>query len=343
MNNYDDNSPKPKINLEQLRRERYKQKKYPSAQNTQEPYQEYPSAQNTQEPYQEYPSAQNTQEPYQEYPSAQNTQLPYQEYPSEQNTQPAYQEDLSVQNTQPKNHIYYNESALTLPNKKNNAVIIGIFIVLVALLLTGIIGLAINLDKDMEQKGRRDVEKYWRDILVFKDVSDMDTVDEDSEDEEFLEEDTQNKVMYSDYESKISVGVPDEYTFILDGDFYGTEQVSGVMYSMSDDDGNVINVSAEYKLSADSDKEYNTIKNRGQNVKESNVRVSTETEKGKILNYELPNGTKESCAVISSIYPKDAVIIITCSSDDSLDKQDLQKAVLAVFSTMSVVFDPPMN
>ena len=94
MNNYDDNSPKPKINLEQLRRERYKQKKYPSAQNT--------------------------QEPYQEYPSAQNTQLPYQEYPSEQNTQPAYQEDLSVQNTQPKNHIYYREPLKT-PYKKEKA------------------------------------------------------------------------------------------------------------------------------------------------------------------------------------------------------------------------------
>ena len=311
--------------------QQYAQNQYDTQQYAQNQYDTQQYAQN------QYDTQQYAQNQYDTQQYAQNQYDPQQYAQTPENQQEI---PLSVTDNPQKKHIYYNESALTPPKAKGQGLIIGTFILLVAMLLVGIIGLAWNIDKQMKENGNRDIEEFWK-YDIFSD-EDYDTEDE-SYTENDISENTERKILYHDYETEISVGVPEGYTFLRDSSFYGTENVSGVIYSMTDENGNILNVTAEYKLSADSKAEYDTVKNRAVKVENSNVSVSGELETGKILNYELPNNIKESCAVIDSRFPKDAVILITCSCDGNISLQDLQEAVLAVYYTKSAEFDPPMN
>lgn len=59
--------------------------------------------------------------------------------------------DIPVKAPDLKNHVFYNESALTPPDKKSNAVIVVIFIFLIALLLFGLIGFALTVEEDINK------------------------------------------------------------------------------------------------------------------------------------------------------------------------------------------------
>ena len=247
-----------------------------------------------------------------------------------------------------KKHIYYNESALTSPKKKNHGIIIGIFILLIVMLLVGIIGFAWNMEKEMEKNGKHQAEEFWRGaISMVKDKIDT----EDSQLEKFSENNEQKFLFYHDAETNVFVSVPENYILIGDyGEYddYSIENTSSIMYDMvtdydmaTDNIKNVIHVCAEYKLSADSDKEYAIVKNRAQEVVKEGITLSKNRDNGKALVYILP-GMRESCAVIHTTEGQEAVIVLTCTTAHESDV-DLEKVVTDVFNTISYEFDLQMN
>ena len=59
--------------------------------------------------------------------------------------------DVPVKVPDLKKHVFYNESALTPPDKKSNAIIMVIFIFLIALLVFGLIGFALTVEEDINK------------------------------------------------------------------------------------------------------------------------------------------------------------------------------------------------
>ena len=254
-------------------------------------------------------------------------------------------DSVEVQELSPeKRHIYYNESALTPPNKKNHGIIIGIFILLIVMLLVGIIGFAWNMEKEMKENGKRKAEKYWREtISMGLNRSKKNKIPTESSEAQEVSENNKRKLLYTDAETKVYVNIPSGYTFLSDGAVYSADNVSGVIYSVTDTGGNVINLSAEYKLSADSEEEYKAVKGRSKEIFREGVKLSKNKDDGRLITYEMPNKTKESCVVVHTTEGQEAVIILTASTDEVVDTEELEDIVKELFYTITYEFDLQMN
>lgn len=267
----------------------------------------------------------------------------------------AFTEQDTQQTPPTKKYIYYVESALTPANKKNNGVIIGIFILLIVLLLTGLIGLAIDMNKQMEQTGNRSIEKYWKNIFSADDkddnfqitVSDTDTsvldilgIDEDIS----TLEDGEKAVLYYDGVVKYLVGVPSEYTFLFQSPFYNSENVSGVAYAMEDNNGDFINIIVEYKRSTSMHKEYEEIVNRNNQNEVYDKSLSLKNiGKGQIVRVTKSDGKREYYGILPcDVSDTDDVIVITAIADD-VDDKNSQKVIRDVGNTLECVMDLAMN
>ena len=105
----------------------------------------------------------------------------------------------------------------------------------------------------------------------------------------------------------------------------------------------MINISAEYKLSADGEEEYQAVKGRSKEIITEGVKLSRNRDSGKLITYEMPNQIKESCIVDDTTEGQKAVILLTASGDDTADTDELEDIVKELFYTLTYEFDLQLN
>ena len=226
--------------------------------------------------------------------------------PTQQNIPP--QNDTPVKVPDLKNHVFYNESALTPPDKKSNAVIVVIFIFLIAMLLFGLIGFALTVEDDIDKSS-------YSSYLNKNHFSNVFVTSSTLENYAKKKASSSNSVTDTGIE-KYSIPIAENKELVFSIPIrYSASESGATDIELKNYSGDVINLSILLDDSGSASKEYNYYRSYGKYWEEPDC--TTIEGKAKLICVSEPDGAyQKAAALIDSSYGLISVTLTTENTED---------------------------